>query len=121
MLVLLPIPQSALALAALTVLALGGPLNGCGLPAISIMTEAIERAGAALAFGSMLFNLAWASGETVGAPAAASVSRATSDAVPLVALAALLLATLAVAWTWRRRLTVAPQPEADAALVTSSG
>ena len=120
-LVLLPIPQSALALAALTVLALGGPLNGCGLPAISIMTEAIERAGAALAFGSMLFNLAWASGETVGAPAAASVSRATSDAVPLVALAALLLATLAVAWTWRRRLTVAPQPEADTALVASSG
>jgi predicted MFS family arabinose efflux permease len=118
---LLPIPQSALALAALTVLALGGPLNGCGLPAISIMTEAIERAGAALAFGSMLFNLAWASGETIGAPAAASVSRATSDAVPLVALAALLLATLAVAWTWRRRLTVAPQPEADTALVTSSG
>ena len=120
-LLLLPIPQSALALAALTVLALGGPLTGCGLPAISIMTEAIERAGAALAFGSMLFNLAWASGETVGAPAAASVSRATSDAVPLVALAALLLATLAVAWTWRRRLTVAPQPEADTALVASSG
>jgi YNFM family putative membrane transporter len=96
LLLLLPVPQSALALAALTVLALGGPLTGCGLPAISIMTDAIERAGAALAFGSMLFNLAWASGETIGAPAAASLSRATSDAVPLAALAAVLLATLAI-------------------------
>jgi hypothetical protein len=47
-------------------------------------------------FGSMLLNLAWAMGETIGAPAAASVSRATSDTVPLVALAALMLATLAI-------------------------
>lgn len=96
LLVLLPVPQSALSLAALTVLTLGGPLTAYGLPAISIMTDAIERVGAALAFGSMLFNLAWATGETIGAPAAASVSRATSDAVPLAALAALMLATLAV-------------------------
>lgn len=93
-LTLLPIPRSPLPLAALTVLALGGPLTACGLPAISIMTEAIERIGAALAFGSMLFNLAWATGETIGAPAAASMSRATSDAVPLAALAAVMLATL---------------------------
>jgi hypothetical protein len=66
------------------------------MPAISIMTDAIERIGAALVFGSMLLNLAWATGETIGAPAAANVSRATSDAVPLVALAALMLATLAI-------------------------
>jgi predicted MFS family arabinose efflux permease len=96
LLALLPLPQSPLGLAALTVLTLGGPLTACGLPAISIMTDAIERVGAALAFGSMLFNLAWATGETIGAPAAASVSRATSDAVPLAALAAVLLATLAI-------------------------
>ena len=82
---LLPLPQSALVLAALTVLTLGGPLTAYELPAISIMTDAIERIGAALAFGSMLFNLAWAIGETIGAPAAASLSRATSDAVPLAA------------------------------------
>ena len=96
LLVLLPVPQSALWLAALTALTLGGPLTAYGLPAISITTDAIERVGAALAFGSMLFNLAWATGETIGAPAAASLSRATSDAVPLAALAALMLATLAV-------------------------
>ena len=96
LLVLLPLPQSPLGLAAVTALTLGGPLTAYGLPAISIMTVAIERVGAALAFGTMLFNLAWATGETIGAPAAASVSRATSDAVPLAALAWLMLATLAV-------------------------
>ena len=94
LLVLLALPRSPLVLAALTVLTLGGPLTAFGLPAVSIMTDAIERIGAALAFGSMLFNLAWATGETIGAPAATSVARATSDAVPLAALAALMLATL---------------------------
>jgi MFS family permease len=93
---LLPLPHSPLLLAALTVLTLGGPLTAYAMPAITIMTAAIERIGAALVFGSMLLNLAWALGETIGAPAAASVSRATSDAVPLVALAALMLATLAI-------------------------
>jgi MFS family permease len=96
LLALLPLPHSPLLLAALTVLALGGPLSAYAMPAISLMTDAIERIGATLVFGSMLLNLAWATGETVGAPAAASVSRATSDAVPLAALAALMLATLAI-------------------------
>lgn len=96
LLALLPLPRSPLPLAALIVLALGGPLSACAMPAISIVTDAIELVGAALAFGSMLFNLAWATGETIGAPAAASLSRATTDAVPLAALAALMLATLAI-------------------------
>jgi MFS family permease len=96
LLALLPLPHSPLLLAALTVLALGGPLTAYAMPAISLMTDAIERIGAALVFGSMLLNLAWAAGETIGAPVAASVSRATSDAVPLAALAALMMATLAV-------------------------
>jgi MFS family permease len=94
LLTVLPLPRSPLLLAALTVLMLGGPLTAYAMPAISIMTDAIERIGAALAFGSMLVNLAWATGETIGAPAAASLSRTTSDAVPLVALAALMLVTL---------------------------
>lgn len=108
MLALLPLPRSALLLAAVTVVAEGGPLTGCGMPAISIMTDAIEHVGASLAFASMLFNLAWAFGETIGAPAAASISRATSDAVPLTALAALALLTLVIFTIYRRRLTAAP-------------
>jgi MFS family permease len=110
LLALLPLPQSPLPLAALTVLMLGGPLTACAMPAISIVTDAIERVGAALAFGSMLFNLAWATGETIGAPAATSLSRATSDAVPLAALAAVLLATLAISQRLTRRWS---RPAAD--------
>jgi predicted MFS family arabinose efflux permease len=108
LLVLLPLPRSAWLLAAVTVVAEGGPLTGCGMPAISIMTDAIEHVGASLAFATMLFNLAWAFGETIGAPAAASISRATSDAVPLTALAVLMLATLAIFGLFRRRPTAAP-------------
>jgi DHA1 family solute carrier family 18 vesicular amine transporter 1/2 len=104
LLALLPVPQAPVALAALIVLTLGGPLTAFAMPAIALMTEAIERLGAALAFGSMLVNLAWATGETIGAPAAASISRATSDAVPLVALSALILATLAAVLLARRSL-----------------
>jgi len=94
LLALLPLPQSALGLAVLTVMTLGGPLTACTTPAMSLMTDAVERIGAALAFGSMMLNLAWAMGETIGAPAAAILSRATSDAVPLALLAAAMLLTL---------------------------
>lgn len=109
MLALLALPRSPWLLAAVTVVAEGGPLTGCGMPAISIMTDAIEQAGASLAFASMLFNLAWAFGETIGAPAAASISRATSDAVPFTALAALALLTLLIS---RKRIRSWSRPAA---------
>jgi predicted MFS family arabinose efflux permease len=94
LLALLPLPGSALLLAVLTVLALGGPLTGCTIPAMSLMTSGAERTGAAVAFSTMIINLAWALGETVGAPAAATLSRATSDAVPLMLLAGAMLLTI---------------------------
>jgi predicted MFS family arabinose efflux permease len=90
----LPLPPSALPLAVLTALALGGPLVGTEMGAMSVMTDAAEWIGAALAFGTMLFNAAWAIGEAVGAPAAATISQATSDTVPLVLLAAATLLTI---------------------------
>lgn len=90
----LPLPHSALALAAITVVAIGGPMIAATMPAMSMMADAIEQIGASLAFGTMLLNLAWAMGETVGAPAAATISRATSDAVPLLLLAGAMLLTL---------------------------
>jgi MFS family permease len=91
---LLPLPHSALVLAALTVIALGGPLTAYTIPATSVITESAERAGIAIAVATMLLNLAWATGETIGAPAAASLSQATSDAVPLLLSGAIILVTL---------------------------
>lgn len=105
---LVPLPQEALPLAALIVLALGGPLVGAEMGAVSVMTDAVERIGAALAFGTMLLNLAWAIGETVGAPAAAALSRATSDAVPLALLAAAMLLTIVPVLLARPRRAYAP-------------
>jgi predicted MFS family arabinose efflux permease len=94
LLALLPLPQSVLLLALLTVVTDGGPLTACATPAMLLMTDAVEQVGAALVLASMLLNVAWALGETIGAPVAAVLSRATSDAVPLALLAAAMLLTL---------------------------
>ncbi len=75
-----------------------------GLPAYGVLftpATALLSAGAqrldlnqGLAFG--LGNLAWASGQTVGAGAAGALAQATSDLVPFALLAAVCLATLIV-------------------------
>jgi MFS family permease len=90
----LALPHTAAVLAPLSVIALGGPLAAYMIPAVSMMTESAEAAGIALVLVTTLGNLAYATGETIGAPVAASLSQATSDAVPILLLAALMLATL---------------------------
>ncbi len=109
LLALLPAPHSAVLLAVLTVAALGPPLTAYTIPAMSVMTAAAERAGIAIALATMLLNLAWAMGETIGAPVAANLSQATSDAVPLILLAAIMLLTL---WPVRRARLGREMPQA---------
>ena len=93
LLVVLPLPKSVLALAVLSVITLGGPLTAYTVPAMAVITDSAERLGITLVLSSMLFIIAWAIGEMIGAPAAASISQASSDAVPLALLAAIMLAT----------------------------
>jgi MFS family permease len=90
----LVLPHTAAVLAPLCVIALGGPLAAYMIPAVSMMTASAEAAGVALVLVTTLGNLAYATGETVGAPLAAGLSQGTSDAVPILLLAALMLATL---------------------------
>ena len=90
----LVLPHTATALAPLTAVALGGPLAAYMIPAVSMMTVSAEAAGVALIVVTTLGNLAYALGETIGAPVAAGLSQATSDAVPILLLAVLMLATL---------------------------
>jgi MFS family permease len=90
----LALPRSVAVLAVLGVFTMGGPLTAYTIPAMSVITDSAERAGVALAFSSMLLNMAWALGEMIGAPTAASISQATSDAVPFTLLAALMAVTL---------------------------
>jgi predicted MFS family arabinose efflux permease len=94
LLVVLPLPQSWVLLALLSVILLGGPLTAYTIPAMSVITDSAERLGIALAVATMMLNLAWATGETIGAPAAANLSQATSDAVPLLLLALIMVGTL---------------------------
>ena len=67
---------------------MGCCVTGFGIPAAWLLTDAAERAGLVVAMGTMLFNLAFAGGETIGAPLAAGLSQLTSDTVPLLGLAA---------------------------------
>jgi predicted MFS family arabinose efflux permease len=123
LLALLPLPQSALLLGVVSVVALGGPLTAYTIPAMSVITESAERAGIALAVATMALNLAWATGETIGAPAAASLSEATSDAVPLLLLAGIMVLTLVPVRRARltRPPTIAPSPDEEDTTVEASG
>lgn len=110
---LLPVPHSAALLAIVCVIALGGPLTAYTIPALTIITDTAERLGIPLAVATMMLNLAWASGEVIGAPTAANLSQATSDAVPLLALSAIMVLTLRP--VIKARLTPAPPDDADGA------
>jgi MFS family permease len=107
----LALPHSTGLLAALSVIALGGAMTGYMIPAVSTMTDSAEKLGIAIVVTSTVFNLAYAAGETIGAPAAAVISQASSDAVPLLGLGLLMLLTLIPA---RRlsRTAAEPAPEA---------
>ncbi len=94
LLALLPLPGSALALAIVSIAAIGGPLTAYTIPAMALITDYAERRGIALMLVSMLLNLAWAIGEMIGAPSAANISQATNDTVPLLLLAGIMAATL---------------------------
>jgi MFS family permease len=103
LLALLPLPDSAVPLALLLVALMGCCVTGFGIPAAWLLTDATERAGLATAVGTTLFNLAFAGGETIGAPVAAVLSQLTSDVVPLVGLSVVMLGSLGLVLLDRRR------------------
>jgi MFS family permease len=106
---LLVVPHTPLLLAVLVVVAFGGPLTFSMIPAASLMTASAEAVGVSLVLATSLFNLAYALGETVGAPVSASVSQMTSDFVPLLAIALLMLAT--AGWALTHRVAPRPMPQ----------
>ncbi|HUZ84664.1 MAG TPA: MFS transporter [Gaiellales bacterium] len=91
---LLIAPTSAVLLGIVTMAVYGGPLTLYTVPAMTIMTDGSERAGIPVVIASLVLNLAWALGEAFGAPAAATLSEAGGNAVPLLGLAALMMVTL---------------------------
>lgn len=113
---LLILPTSPLLLGIVTLAVYGGPLTLYTVPAMTIMTDGSDRAGIPIVVASTLLNLAWALGETFGAPAAATLSQAGGNAVPLLGLAGLMIVTL-----WPVARVRMPQPAlATAALADAA-
>jgi MFS family permease len=90
----LPVPASVLALAAGIVVAVIG-MAFFWAPASALLSDAADATDLDQGFAFALMNLAWASGQVVGGSGGARVADATSDAVPYLAVAALLAITLA--------------------------
>ena len=117
---LLVVPHTSLSLAVLMIITFGGPLTFTMIPAASLMTGSAEAVGVSLVLATTLFNLAYALGETLGAPISAATAQATSDFVPLAAIALLMLGTAGWAQTHRGRSSAAQSETASAERSTPS-
>ena len=118
----LVLPRTALALALVSVVALGVPFSSLLIPAPSMLTDVTERHGVALVVATSLVNLAYATGEVIGAPAGAAISQAAGNTVPYLILGALTLATLApvlIARGRARRTRGVPPPRGQSPIGSS--
>jgi MFS family permease len=93
-------------LAALIVTSLGAGI--CFAPALTMLSEAAESSHLHQGFSAGLSNMAWASGQVVGGVAGGSLAGVAGYAAPSLAIAALLLFTVAYAY----RALVPASPEA---------
>jgi MFS family permease len=94
-LALLPLPRSAVPLAALVIVA--APLVGMlWTPAMAVLAEGTEARGVDPVFGFGLANMAWGAGAAIGGGGGGALADATSDAVPLLLLAVAMLGSAAV-------------------------
>jgi MFS family permease len=92
--VVLPWPQEGWLLAPVVVLA-AISFGTFWSPAMSLLTDSAERIGLDYSLAFALANVAWAPGQAIGAAGGGALARATSDAVPYLALCAACLLTLA--------------------------
>lgn len=79
-------------LAALIVTSLGAGL--CFAPALTLLSDIAESSSLHQGFAAGLSNMAWASGQVVGGIGGGVVATVTGNAVPSIAIAALLLVTV---------------------------
>jgi MFS family permease len=107
---LLPWPQTAWLLAALIVL--GAPAIGIlYTPAMAMLSDGAEAFGIAQGFAFALVNLAWATGQTVGAAGSARLADLADDSLPYLVLAAVSAVTFAGLYSaFRRRRALASAP-----------
>ena len=83
-------------LAALIVTSLGAGL--CFAPALTLLSDVAESSNLHQGLAAGLSNMAWASGQVVGGIGGGVVASLTGNAVPSIAIALLLLVTVAYAF-----------------------
>jgi len=93
-LLVVTVPQVAWLLAAVVVA--GCVLSGIvNTPAMTLMSDGVDRAGVEHGLGFAIVNFVWGGGQVVGAVAGAALAGATSDVVPYLLLALVCAGTLA--------------------------
>jgi MFS family permease len=95
LLVCIPLPSDALALALLLV-ATGTVLGAFWAPAMALLSDQAEARGLEQGLAAALMNLGWAGGQIVGSGGGGAVAKAAGDALPLALAAGLCAATLVV-------------------------
>jgi MFS family permease len=95
-------------LAGLIVTSLGAGL--CFAPALTLISDMAESSSLHQGFAAGLSNMAWASGQVIGGIGGGAVASFTGNAAPSIAIAALLLFTVAYALR-----SLEPEPTASAA------
>ena len=95
MAILLPLPQSAVLVAA-TLVAVVAALGGFWAPGMALLSDASDKAGLDQALAFALANLAWALGHVVGGGGGAALADTTSDALVYALLGIACAMTLAV-------------------------
>jgi MFS family permease len=94
MAVLLPLPQSALLLAAALVVTIAA-LGTFWAPAMALLSDAADESRLDQGLAFALSNLAWSAGHVLGGGAGAGLADATTDAVPYALLCVACAVTLA--------------------------
>jgi MFS family permease len=87
------LPTAALPLA-IVVIAIATSTSGYWAPAMAMLSDAAERRGLDQGLAAALGNLAWASGQVIGAGGGGAVAKVTGDGVPIAAAAGLTAVTL---------------------------
>ncbi len=91
-LAVLPLPDTlGVVLALLVALSVGAGL--CFTPALAMLSDAAEASGLHQGLAAGLINVAWAAGQVLGSMGGGATAAAAGDALPCLAVAALLVGT----------------------------
>jgi MFS family permease len=82
----------------------------CFAPAMTLISDAAEASGLHQGYGVGVTNMAWAAAQVLGGVAGAAIAGMTGDAVPSIAIAAILVVTILYAFR-----TLMPEPVATEA------